>query len=760
MTIFNKIAMTSMATCLVFIFLFNQPATAEISYTANENVKLYFEKFSYYDSEGFFRASIPLPKEGTFTPNSPYIHLRISGLENYKEKKISFQITIKKTKQSLSLIEGILELEFIIFANDSSEKLSPFILRKDDIDGSAIQIEQETISIDYVKLSKKNFKNPSNVKVGDSEKVNDIIHKSDGTVELQNFTPRITIRNYDMAVAFLKNGWIACYNSEAQVCKILGMTEIKDSQLPAPNETKKIEFMNTILEGKLFEIKENSITIEMKNQSFLPVDKTAPLTTLFNVFYKFYYKKSLLLIKSGILQAGEPSISVTYPVCDDVYLRLEKHGYVPWDEEISRHNPDPQFSKIYMSQKSSEVVFTIRNGSGARVMIGENVMQVGSNEKVSFNINPDVEGKYYICKDGFEPIVGIISNEQKYLHILQQLKLKPPDLNKISFQNAHGYRGKITLKDDLDKTYTVNINQSNSEFKIFGARVPSNPIFVNAIIDKIKYIVTEKKQERNVFEIKPLWKEINISFKIKINDHGQEVPKKINVALRNVYSIDSDEKQDNLPLTFDNSNGSTTLVCMKSIYFPYFDPLINASIPNDRYFEGKNFTLNKNQTTAFDLNLDCRRPALGVVVFLCNSQDGINKQDVIDEKVRQLFRFQSDFKQMYIGWVDYEKTDFLLKDFEDNGQRQISISKRKTIDTPEIILTNIVTEIEAKFLNVNILNGEKIKPDILGIILDSRVPIDYSDYDKTKLHVKLIDLNKIEKNTVADLLKIIKSKED
>ncbi len=753
---------TFFAICLLLIVLFSQMATAEITYTAKQDITLDVENLSYIAAEGLFRGQIYLQtvvNRLTLTPAKEYIFVSISGLERFKEDNIKLQIQIKKTNEKLRLKEGISALKFNLKNEAGDVGLKN--INNDKINYDAIQISNDTVSINYEKIDKNEQNGGITKKIDNSGTDNNSSSKI--TKRSGNVTFMITINNYDKTKVLLKTGRIACYNFEAQICEILEMAEIHNSKLSVPDGTQSIEFLSTILEGKQFTIKDNAITIEMKNQSFNPVEKISPQKTLFNLFYKFYHKKSQALIKSGIFREEDREISITYPTaCDDVYLHLEKHGYEQLDEEISSDNPESLIRKIEMSKKTIKVGFRIRNGKDAVVMIGEQMKKVGDDGKISFDINPDIDGSYYICKDGFEPIKGNISTELIYSLELKSLLLEPPALNKISFSNAYGYKGKIILKDDLNKTYSYEINQNNREFKIFGKRIIPNPFPVNPIIDKIKYIVKEKDRSANVFEIKPLWEEINFSFRIKIKAHGQEVPQRITVYLNNVYPRESNVKQDNMPLTLNVNKDSATIEEKKFIYFPYFDPTISAYVPNDRFFEGKNFSIKKNQT-ACDLNLDCRRPALCVVVFLSNSLKGIKKQDIIDEKVRDLFRFKSDYTPFYVSWVNYNKTTYGLNDFKNPEKRQIYISDRNTNDTVEVTLNKIIEDIEQKFSNVNVLEGKKVKSDKLRIILDREtvssnsilLSINGYNYDN-KLNVKLIDFDEVLENSVDDLMKKIK----
>lgn len=156
------------------------------------------------------------------------------------------------------------------------------------------------------------------------------------------------------------------------------------------------------------------------------------------------------------------------------------------------------------------------------------------------------------------------------------------------------------------------------------------------------------------------------------------------------------------------------------------------------------------------------KPALAVVVFLTNSRYGIIKQHIIDEKVRRLYRFLSDYKNFYTGWVSYTRTGFRLNDFDDEYERQILISDLSSVDTTDVTLCNIVDYINQKFSNVNVLRGRKLKSDKLMIILDRTTVSSNSrflsddGYSEKKLNIKFIDIREVIESPINDLVNLIK----
>jgi tetratricopeptide (TPR) repeat protein len=155
------------------------------------------------------------------------------------------------------------------------------------------------------------------------------------------------------------------------------------------------------------------------------------------------------------------------------------------------------------------------------------------------------------------------------------------------------------------------------------------------------------------------------------------------------------------------------------------------------------------------------KPALAVVVFLTNSRYGIKKQHIIDEKVRRVTRFLSNYKNFYTGWVSYSRTDFRLNEFNDEYKRQILISDQSYVDTADFTLSKVVNYINQKFANVNVLRGEKMKPDKLLIILDKTIVssnsrfLNDSGYSERKLNIKLIDIREVVDKSTDELFNAI-----
>ncbi|MCU0290225.1 MAG: hypothetical protein MUF15_28050, partial [Acidobacteria bacterium] len=159
---------------------------------------------------------------------------------------------------------------------------------------------------------------------------------------------------------------------------------------------------------------------------------------------------------------------------------------------------------------------------------------------------------------------------------------------------------------------------------------------------------------------------------------------------------------------------------------------------------GKTYRIDINRAGTKCKIIPIEERMLAIVVFITNSRYALKKQDEIDQAISLVFSLKSNYKDLYVGWVDYNKTSFQLKEFKNSKGQQINISDVNNNDTADVSLNKIIDYIKRKFTSGNANKGQKSTFGRLAVILDkSAAYLDRLDYSTQDLKVQLIDINDV-----------------
>jgi hypothetical protein len=560
----------------------------------------------------------------------------------------------------------------------------------------------------------------------------------------------ITIVGFDESEKFLQKAVVVCYNSKNQIVKVIKIEEIGPQKIEAPQDTQKIEFKNSILEGVKIPVQDQSIALNIKNQTFIPIVKFSQGDNheLYGVFYKFTHSGTLL--KSGILKQEEGSISFDYPdCCENIKLELEKEGY----NKIAIKDISRQGSFVEMVPKKTQIHFEIFNTRGqkipgARITIGNQVKETNAGGKASFTINPDLESIFYVTKEGYQPSQGekisyTASPIRKWLTPIAERS----DMQfwYITVQNKQEYRGNILIKsrNGISNTYLYSINPTKEQWEFFTMEGHFDRLQITSDdSDGIKYKL--EKIKKATFEIRAISQRITYIIAFHFPDQKTKtfassltspVFYKVSPAINNqngqlgpVYQQASLFQRR--PITFTVPFGRT----------PSF------SIKDNAKFEDSTGVL-QGKTCTFTLHK--RKPALAVVMAL-NSGYAIKQQDKLEAEAKKIFNsdIQNRYKKIVVGYIDYIRDRLKFKKIENNrNERQMNLERNKIFDRQESLIKKIVDKIREDFSNVNISSaGNKFMPDKLWIVMSTNtLPSDMNSRERFSLpNVLNVDFISIE----------------
>jgi len=306
----------------------------------------------------------------------------------------------------------------------------------------------------------------------------------------------------------------------------------------------------------------------------------------------------------------------------------------------------------------------------------------------------------------------------------------------IPISNEANYSGEVILTDNLGKTYISSIALGSNQVGIEGKQITSARLDPEFLQEKgMKYRIYINK-EWNKCKIIPI-EEKNLVFNFTLKTCGEKRPGQISVYLEGILDQYGDPARQAIPFNIDPQEvefqDSQTVVIdpRKPGITAFTVDVLEVKIPCRI---DNNFVY---------VNVDHCKPALALVVFITNTKKAFLKQEVIDKKIRPVFAIKPYVKDLYVGWVSYNKTAFQLNEFINNNDRQINISDTNINDTADASLNKIIKYIEKKFTGINVLEGKKQVADRLVILLDKRTISDGVDYSLENLNVKFIDINDI-----------------
>lgn len=603
--------------------------------TQNEEFKSFIVKgFDEYDKDKkAFKVFCEFSKFIPEITGPSDLEIQIYGLDDYQNKEIWIKIFLKKTSGKILLINEIHAVDVLIV-----ERNNPALL---------FSINDEEIINDIIKIDKKIME----------------IH-------------------FNKEKIFQKE-------AEKQPAKnIIKQRSISDSML---------EFLKSTA-SEIF-------PIHFTNKFFIPVDSRskAPLDgAVFNI--DIYNENNIKVFTSReiFMSTKEKQwIEITYPTaCNKVLLSLKKEGYEDWIKDISDSffKKDPEPNTIEMKKKDKRVSFIFEKGSKAKVTIVGISKDADQDGKAYFTIDPYKETGFIITQEGFGEYRGPFNPDQTEYRI----KLEPLSKTQVStsiatqtgvnipISNEAKYRGDVILTDNLKKNYKYPINQSTRYVEIKGIKINSaqlDPEFLQE--EGMKYSIYINK-DGNGCKIIPIEEKI-LNFQFSLKSCGEKRPGKIAVYLDGPLNQYGDPAQKAV-FTFNIDPKKVDFQHSRAVVIDPRKSVITASIMDG---------LERNipcviDNNFVDVDIDLCKPALALVVFITNSRKALQKQDVIDQAIRRVFALKPYFKELYAGWVSYNKTFFQLNEFKNSNVRQIEISDENINDTADTSLKKIIKDIEKK----------------------------------------------------------------
>jgi len=580
----------------------------------------------------------------------------------------------------------------------------------------------------------------------------------------------VEIENYEQLQPYIKEVKLICYSERNMPITDTATRLILDPRLIVPFDTVKIGFIDTILTGETFpiDLKNKKLSIPIKTKFFIPIDgqSKAPLDEVgFSICTK-NGSNHKILTEETVFKKNNQRIEVVYPAASkNLLLCLRKEGYKDWEGEISNSffKNAHETNSIEM-KKLTRVTFSIENGGGAKVTVGDTVKNVDQSGKVCFDIDPNEEKEFIIIKEGFEKFRASFKPDKVGYEItLEPVPPAPTASQKpttspqtilafteIHISNETNYNGQVILTDNLGKTYTIPITQSAFQIEIEGKQITSARLAPEVLLENGKKYRIYPNKEGNGCKIIPIEEKI-LNFQFSIKTCGEKRPAQISMYLDGPLDQYGDPVKKT-PIPFDIDPQKDDFQHSKAVSVDPRKPGITAYIMNS--LEGKIPCRVGNNVVHVDIDL-CK-PALALVVFITNSRKALQKQDAVDMAIRKIFDLKQNYKDLYVAWVSYDKTTFQLNEFLNNNDRQINISDTNTNETAGTSLSRIIKYIETKFTGINVQKRKKQAADKLVIMLDKRTISDSGDYSSENLKVKLIDINDFITGSNEQFLNLIK----